>query len=113
MIVAWPPPTARRLANARGYLPAGVPLVKRVAAGSGDRVCATGAVVFVDGEAVATRASIDGRGRSMPSWSGCGRLRGGQYLLLMRGVPASFDGRYFGVTGASQIIGRATPLWLR
>jgi len=113
MVVAWPPPAARRLAAARGYLPDSVPLVKRVAAGPGDRICAPGDAITVNGVTVTNRFRTDGRGQPMPSWWGCRRLHGGDYLLLMRGVPTSFDGRYFGVTGASQIIGRATLLWPR
>ena len=113
MVIAWPPPAARRLAAARGYLPASVPLVKRVAAGPGNRICAVGDAITIDGLAVTFRARIDGHGRAMPSWSGCRWLHGGDYLLLMRGVPTSFDGRCFGVTEASQIIGRAKLLWPR
>ncbi len=113
MVIAWPPPAARRLAAARAYLPAGVPLVKRVAAGPGDRICAAGDAITINGVAVTNRARTDGQGRPMPSWSDCRWLHAGDYLLLMRDVPTSFDGRYFGVTEASQIIGPATLLWAR
>ena len=113
MVVAWPPSAVRRLASVRAYLPATVPLVKRVAAGPGDRTCAAGAVITIDGEAVVRRARADRLGRFMPFWSGCRSLHAGQYLLLMRGVPASFDGRYFGITSGSDVIGRARLLWAR
>jgi type IV secretory pathway protease TraF len=33
--------------------------------------------------------------------------------LLMPGVPASFDGRYFGPIRASAVIGKLVPLWTR
>src|SRR5690348_16293175 len=42
LVLAWAPIWARRLADERHYLPLSVPLVKRVAAISGDVVCATG-----------------------------------------------------------------------
>jgi type IV secretory pathway protease TraF len=48
----------------------------------------------------------------MPFWLGCMRLRGEQRFLLMD-APDSFDGRYFGVTEGSDIIGKAELLWAR
>lgn len=113
MVVAWPPAAARRLAARRHYLPAGVPLVKRVAAIAGDRICAVGRVVTVNGRPVAARRAADAAGRPLPAWTGCVRLGPGMVLLLMRATPDSFDGRYFGPSQARDIIGRASPSWLR
>src|SRR3546814_8546278 len=48
---------------------------------------------------VAERRAVDAGDRPMPSWSGCVRLHGSQLFLLMTDNLASFDGRYFGVTG--------------
>lgn len=111
--VAWPPPDAARLASRRHYLPAGVPLVKRVAATSGAAVCAFGPTLFVDGERAASRRSRDRTGRRLPSWSGCVRLRPGETFLLSPGSPDSFDGRYFGLTRQSELVGSARLLWSR
>jgi type IV secretory pathway protease TraF len=111
MAVAWPPPGARRLAARRRYLPANVPLVKTVAATSGARLCAAGSRVTVDGRLVALRRSLDPSGRLMPWWSGCVRLQPGDVFLLSPGVGEAFDGRYFGVTRPSEIIGSAKLLW--
>jgi type IV secretory pathway protease TraF len=108
--IAWPPPAARRLADARHYLPMGVPLVKRVAAVSGDRVCGTGPTVTVDGRLAAVRRARDPSGRVLPWWSGC-RLLGPGELLLLSDMPDAFDGRYFGVTSPAQVIGRGRLLW--
>ena len=102
----------RTLAARRHYLPAGVPLVKRVAAVAGDRVCATGATIWRDGVAIARRRAADPRGRPLPRWHGCVRLQSGQLFLLAPRAD-SFDGRYFGVTESDQIIGRARLLWRR
>ena len=113
MVVAWPPAAARRLAAARNYLPAAVPLVKRVAAVAGDRVCARQDRISIDGRWVTDRRSHDPSGRPLPWWSGCRRLGPGELFLLTAGRPDAFDGRYFGVTGASQIVGRARLLWAR
>jgi conjugative transfer signal peptidase TraF len=113
MVVAWPPSSVRALAAARGYLPSGVPLVKRVAAAQGDTACAAGAAIFVNGRLEALRALQDGFGRPLPWWTGCKSLMAGELLLIAPGVPASFDGRYFGTTEASDVVGRATLLWRR
>ncbi len=111
MVIAWPPAGPRALAARRHYLPGNVPLVKRVAAIAGDRVCAIGGVIFVGGDRVAERRARDSLGRPLPWWHGCKTLRDGALFLLMD-APASFDGRYFGPTSAPDVIGKATPLWV-
>ncbi len=112
LAIAWPPGPARRLAAGRRYLPSNVPLVKRVAADAGDRVCARGRSVLVNGRTAAIRRVADGQGRPMPWWSGCRRLGGDDDLLLMD-RPGSFAGRYFGLSRANQLLGRAILLWAR
>ena len=111
--IAWPPPAARRLAAARDYLPADVPLVKNVAGVAGTRICAVGAAVFVNGRVSAVRRVRDGAGRPLPWWSGCHTLSRGELFLLSTGAPAAFDGRYFGITRAGELIGEGELLWPR
>ena len=74
MVIARTPAPWRILAARRHYLPANVPLVKRVAATRGDRVCARGRTVSINGIASAMRRAHDGRGRPLPWWDGCRRL---------------------------------------
>ncbi|MBE1526865.1 conjugative transfer signal peptidase TraF [Sphingopyxis sp. OAS728] len=112
LVAARLPPSWRVLGSTRRYIPANVPLIKRVAARAGDRVCAAGADITVNGLRVALRLDIDGAGRPMPRWSGCIVLGRGEYLLLMPGA-ASFDGRYFGPTAESDIVGKVHLLWTR
>lgn len=100
----------RTLAARRGYLPAGVPLVKAVAAIPGDGVCARGSTLSIAGKAAVVRKALDSKGRRLPAWRGCAHLRSGEYLLL-GDTGSSFDGRYTGPTRASDIIGRAVLLW--
>lgn len=109
-VIARLPERARRLAAERHYLPANVPLVKRAAALGGDRVCALGSIISVNGVATVTRRRADPKGRPMPWWSGCRRLAHGHYFLLTED-PLSFDGRYVGVTADAEILGRAELLW--
>jgi conjugative transfer signal peptidase TraF len=110
MVIARAPKAYRRLAATRRYLPMNVPLVKRVAAAAGDDICAFGPDIFINGRRIAERRAVDGAGREMPRWSGCVRPRGAQLFLLMD-TPASFDGRYFGVTDGDDVIGKARLLW--
>ncbi len=112
MVIARVPAAFRLLAATRHYLPLNVPLVKRVAAAGGDEVCAAGQEIFVNGRWIAERRLVDGAGRTMPAWSGCVRLHGRQLFLLMD-APASFDGRYFGVTEGADVVGKAWLLWAR
>lgn len=113
MVIANLPVSMRALAASRHYLPRDVPLVKRVAAGTGDEVCALGRDIFINGKWVATRREFDAAGRPMPSWLGCRVLRDGAVFLLMADQSASFDGRYFGITARGEIIGKAHLLWRR
>lgn len=112
IVIARVPERDRMFAARRHYLPANVPLVKRVRAEPGDRVCAFEGAVFVNGRRIVTRRMVDARGRVMPWWTGCVTLRRGALLLLMD-HPASFDGRYFGPTARGDIIGTAQLLWRR
>lgn len=112
MVVARVPEPWRTLAARRRYLPANVPLVKRVAAARGALVCASGARILIDGEFAAMRLARDASGRRLPRWDGCRRLRQGEVLLLMD-APGSFDGRYFGISRAHDLVGRARLIWRR
>ena len=109
IVVVWLAPSARRLAADRGYLPWTVPLVKPVAAVSGDKICANGHRILIDGRLAALRRDTDGRGRALPHWKGCLLLDRGEYFLLST-VPGSFDGRYFGLVHAGQVVGHAEHL---
>ena len=102
----------RGFAARRHYLPANVPLLKRIAAEPGDRVCAYQAWIFVEGRLAAIRRHADRAGRALPWWHGCRTLRDGA-MLLLTDDPASFDGRYFGPTERGAVVGKAVPLWLR
>ncbi|MGF7150089.1 conjugative transfer signal peptidase TraF [Sphingomonas zeicaulis] len=112
MVVARLPDAARALAARRRYLPANVPVVKRVAAVAGDRICAVGADLSVNGTARARRRAKDPSGRWMPWWTGCRTLAVDEVLLLID-APDSFDGRYFGPTSARLVVGRARLIWAR
>ena len=106
-----PPPELRRLLAERGYLPTGIPLIKRIAAVSGQRVCRSGHVVIIDGDFAGLARDRDRLGRPLPAWFGCQTLRSGELFVMNPAAPDSFDGRYFGVLRLVDVIGRATPVW--
>lgn len=98
------------LADKRGYLPVGVPLVKRVAAVTSDKACALHGLILINGKAAARQLETDRSGRLLPHWKDCRSLERGEYFLL-GDAPDSFDSRYFGPVKSDRLIGRLVPLW--
>ncbi|MEO8884300.1 MAG: S26 family signal peptidase [Devosia sp.] len=111
LVVANPPQAIARFLDERGYLPIGVPLLKRVVAFPGQTICRTGATIAVGGVAMGAALARDHLGRAMPVWRGCRVLGDGEAFLMNWQVPDSVDGRYFGPFPLTSIIGRAIPLW--
>jgi conjugative transfer signal peptidase TraF len=105
------PDEAGRLAAGRGYLPLDMPLLKPVAAVSGDEVCAAEDALVINGKPAARRYRNDTAGRPLPAWNGCIRLSEDQVFLLARASRSSFDSRYFGPVGRDRLIGRARLIW--
>lgn len=111
IVLARLPAQAAALAAQRDYLPAGIPLLKRIGAVAPQRVCITGTSVRIDDVAVAAVMRADGYGRPLPAWQQCRRMAHGELFLLSSTNPASFDSRYFGPIAAANVIGSAQPLW--
>ena len=106
------PADAAALAAQRGYLPARMPLLKRVGAVAPQHVCIVAGQVRIDGMPTAAALPADRLGRPLPSLPLCRRLEPGELFLLSVTNPASFDSRYFGPVSASAVIGVAHPVWL-
>ncbi len=113
LVLVRPPAVIAQFASRRGYLPANVPLIKHIVALYGDTICARDNSIFLDGQLLVQRQTIDGQGRPLPHWSGCHALARHEVFLAMTHVPDSFDGRYFGAIPAANIVGRLVPLWTR
>ena len=111
LVVVRPPPPLASLLDRDGYLPRGVPLLKRIFALSGQTVCRIGTQINVDGIAAAPARERDGRGRRLPSWLGCRVIGNDEVFLMNWDEPDSFDGRYFGPLPKASVVARAVPLW--
>jgi len=111
LAVVMPPRVLARFLDERGYLPRGLPLIKRVLALGGTEVCRSGADIIAYGMAYGAARNRDTRGRPLPAWQGCRMLREGEAFLMNWDSPDSFDSRYFGPLPLSTVVGRAIPLW--
>ena len=110
LVVALPPDSLAAFLAERGYVPLGVPLIKRILALRGQSVCRNELVVSVDGIGMGMALARDRQGRPMPVWQGCRAIAQDEVFLMNSEEPASFDGRYFGPIPLHAIIGRANPL---
>ncbi|MNV49487.1 Peptidase S26 [compost metagenome] len=95
----------------RGYLPSGVPILKRIGALAPQSVCVREQLVRINGVVMASVRMHDGADRPLQAWSQCRLLAVGELFLLGDTSPASFDSRYFGPISASSVLGVARPLW--
>lgn len=105
------PESVAHLAAERRYLPAGVPLLKRVGARGGQQICLRDRVVRIEGMPLAIALSRDTAGRPLQAWAQCRLLLAGELFLLNPAKAASFDSRYFGPVPMARARGRAIPLW--
>lgn len=111
IVLARLPGDVAAFAAQRGYLAAGVPILKRIGAVTPQLMCVRDRIVRVDGAAVATALAQDSRHRPLHAWTLCRPLAEGELFLLSDTNPASFDSRYFGPIAASAVLGIAQPLW--
>ena len=113
LVAVRPPEPLATFLDLNGYLPIGVPMLKRVLALPGQTVCRKGVTISVDAIDMGEAFSRDSRGRPLPVWQGC-RVVGADELFLMNWQSEdSLDGRYFGLFPTSSVIGKALPVWTR
>ncbi|WP_334146676.1 S26 family signal peptidase [Hyphomicrobium sp.] len=111
LVVVTPTDELARFLAERGYLPRGLPLIKRLMARAGATVCRVGALITVDGAMRGVAHAHDSRGRPLPRWQGCRTLDDDEVFVMNRDAPDSFDGRYIGPLPVLAITGRAVPIW--
>jgi len=103
------PDPFRSFGDTRGYLPAGMLLIKPTVARVGDVVCRIGPLVTVQGRSLAYARPTDRLGRPLPHWRGCSRLAAGN-LFVLSAHPDSFDSRYFGLVERRNVVGTAAAV---
>lgn len=111
LVAVLPPGDLAIFLDTRGYLPRGVPLIKRVLALSGTKVCRHAATIIAYDHAYGEAQARDRFDRDLPSWQGCRTLAEGEVFLMNWDAPDSLDGRYFGPLPLSSITARVTPVW--
>jgi len=119
--VCLPDGAALRQAMQRGYIASGAcpdgaePLVKPVAAVTGDLVTVSPNGISVNATQVANTAALaqDEAGRLLhPMAAGSYRVTPNELWLLSGHNPRSFDSRYFGAVPVANVLGVAHPLWV-
>ncbi|UDF04731.1 S26 family signal peptidase [Asticcacaulis sp. AND118] len=95
----------------RGYIGRGVPLLKHIAALSGQQVCRIGRDIMVDGRFAAAALDRDSRGRELPVWQGCQQIAPNAVFLLNPAARDSLDSRYFGPLSVTDVLGKTQPLY--
>ena len=111
LVAVQPPDLLAAFHDLNGYLPIGVPMLKRVLALPGQTVCRNGLTVVIDGIDIGDARERDGRGRPLPAWHGCRVIAEGDVFVMNWQSEDSLDGRYFGPLPASAVIGKAMPVW--
>lgn len=113
LVAVRPPEPLASFLDFNGYLPSGVPMLKRVLAVRGQTVCRTGLSIYVDNIEMGEARERDGRGRPLPVWQGCRVIAPDEVFLMNWQSAASLDGRYFGPIARFAVIGQALPVWTR
>ena len=111
LVAVQPPALLAAFLDLNGYLPIGLPMLKRVLALPGQTVCRNGLTIAVDGIDVGDAHERDGHGRPLPAWQGCHVIADGDVFVMNWQSADSLDGRYFGPLPASAVIGKAVPVW--
>lgn len=111
LAVVMPPAELAAFLAERGYLPRGLPLIKRVLALGGTEVCRHGNTIIAYGMSYGQARDHDTRGHPLPVWQGCRTLGHGEAFFMNWDSPDSFDSRYVGPLPVSTIVGRAVPIW--
>jgi conjugative transfer signal peptidase TraF len=113
LVAVQPPEPLASFLDLNGYLPIGIPMLKRVLALPGQTVCRRGLLISVDAIEMGEALSRDKRGRPLPVWQGCRVVGAGKLFLMNWQSEGSLDGRYFGLVPQSSVIGKALPVWTR
>ncbi len=93
-----------------GWLPEGIPLLKRVIGIPGDKLCIKHHMVYINNKRVAVAKLKDNKGEALPIFTYCGEIQPDYYFVQGISSPNSFDSRYYGLIKREQIISKAVKL---
>jgi conjugative transfer signal peptidase TraF len=113
LVAIKPPEPLASFLDLNGYLPIGIPMLKRVLALPGQTVCRSERSISVDKINMGEARERDSRGRPLPVWHGCRVVGEDEFFLTNWQSKGSLDGRYFGPIAASAVVGRAFPVWTK
>ena len=111
LVAVRPPEPLATFLDLNGYLPIGVPMLKRVLALPGQTVCRQDLTISINKIEMGEAREHDSRGRPLPIWQGCRVIADGEVFLMNWQSADSLDGRYFGALPTTAIVGRAEPRW--
>src|SRR5271165_1214278 len=78
LVAVTPPEPIASFLSDGGYLPRGVPLMKRVSGLPGQVVCRNGLSITIDNIDGGKAQPRDRRGRDLPAWAGCRTIAPGE-----------------------------------
>lgn len=111
LVLASLPEEIMRLADARGYLPHDVPVIKTIWAVAGDEYCVSDRIISFSEQPPLRALRADSAGRRMPLLErGCHAVGAGEVFLASVRTDASFDSRYFGPVSTSDVLGLAVHM---
>lgn len=84
-------------------------ILKTIAAGPGEHVCAGPRVLSINGAPRAAIVHRDRLGEPLPQWRECRRLGPDEYFVLSTRVPNSFDSRYYGPVRRDEVLAVYRP----
>ena len=93
-----------------GWLPKGVPLLKRIVGIPGDKLCIKQQKVSINNKTIAIITDKDSKGNLLPVFQFCGVIARNQYFVQGIANDHSFDSRYYGLILGNQIISKAIKL---
>ncbi|NTJ63190.1 S26 family signal peptidase [Agrobacterium rhizogenes] len=111
LVAVRPPAPIGDFMIERGYVGRSTLLLKYVAGVPGQQICRIGRAITIDARPYGVALDHDRRGRTLPVWQGCRGIAKGEFFLMNRDIPDSFDGRYFGPIAARSIVGGVIPIY--
>ncbi len=111
LVVVRPDEALENFMVERRYIGRDVPLLKHIAALSGQQVCRIGRDIMIDGRFAAAALDRDSRGRDLPVWQGCQHIAPNAVFLINPAALDSLDSRYFGPLPVTDVLGKAQPLY--